>query len=63
MVKRGLNVGQTFEDGGFTYEVKKVNHDGSYESKRVILNAEDSVEEETESAENKSGGRKGKSAQ
>lgn len=70
MVKRGLKVGQTFEDGGFTYKVTKVNQDGSYESKRVVPVEEQSeTAEETESvedsepAEKKSSGRKDKKAQ
>ena len=51
MVKCGLKVGQTFEDGGFTYKVKKVNQDGSYESKRVVPTADNSEEKSGEVGE------------
>lgn len=35
MVVKGLKVGETFEDGGLTYEVLAVGKDGNYISKRV----------------------------
>lgn len=35
MVPKGLKVGDTFEDGGLTYEVTKVLPNGCYESKRT----------------------------
>ena len=35
MIPKGLKVGDTFEDGGFTYEVTKVVSDELYESKWV----------------------------
>ena len=35
MVSSGLKIGDTFTDGGFTYEIKAVLPDGNYISKRV----------------------------
>lgn len=34
MTKKGLKVGDTFIDGGLTYEVLAVNADGTYHSRR-----------------------------
>ena len=46
MVVKGLKVGETFEDGGLTYEVLAVGKDGNYISKRVDKKAAVEVTEE-----------------
>ena len=47
MVKRGLKPGETFVDGGRTYEVLSVEPNGNYVSKEVVVE-EESVEPEEE---------------
>lgn len=45
MAKAGLKVGDTFVDGGLTYEVLAVNADGTYHSRMCEPKAEKNVEE------------------
>lgn len=47
MVKAGLKVGDTFEDGGRTYTVTKVLPNGNYVSTAKAYTDESEVKEET----------------
>ena len=47
MVKAGLKVGDTFEDGGITYTVTKVLPNGNYVSTAKAYTVEPEVKEET----------------
>ena len=40
MVVKGLKVGETFEDGGLTYEVLAIDKGGNYISKRTDKKAD-----------------------
>lgn len=37
MIKKGLKVGDTFEDGGRTYKVLQVYENGNYSSEIVVF--------------------------
>ena len=48
MVKAGLKVGDTFEDGGRTYTVTKVLPNGCYVSTAKAYTYESEIKEETD---------------